>query len=192
MKRYEIYTVKHVTVAYNYHISAESLFYSVPFQYVKQEVEVRITKSTVSVFSGSEWITLHKRSYAHKGSYVTNPSHMPDTHKDYAEWTGARFRKWAKEKGAGVEGVIECVLKNKLIEQQAYRSCHAIISLAKKHGDEALDEACMRALAISRTPSYKTVKTILTRMTESTSAVYDSDEHAFLRGAEYFEHEAGV
>jgi transposase len=190
-KRFEAYTLKTTTVPYNYHISVESIFYSVPFEYVKQEVEVRISKSMIAIYKDAERIASHKRSYAHKGSYVTNPEHMPEAHKDYTEWTGDRFRRWAREKGNAVEEVIDSVLKCKPIEQQAYRSCHAIISLAKKHGDTALDEACIRALAISRIPSYKTVKTIITRMNDTKEGPQDGNEYAFLRGAEYFENETG-
>lgn len=189
-KRFETYVVKTATVPYNYHISVDSIFYSVPFQYVKQEVEVRIAKSTISIYAGTERIASHKRSYAHMGSYVTNPDHMPDSHKDFVEWNGERFRRWAKEKGNAVKDVIEGVLSSKPIEQQTYRSCHAILGLAKKYGDTLLDEACMRALAINRTPSYKTVKTILSRMETSDKDLFsDQNEFAYLRGAEYFKHE---
>ena len=190
-RRFEVYTTKTQTVPYNYHISAESIFYSVPFTYVKQEVEVRISKTIVSVYAGTERIALHKRSYSYKGKYVTDQDHMPDTHKDYTEWNADRFRRWAQEKGEGVADVIESVLSSKPVEQQTYRSCHAVLALAKKHGDKALDEACTRALSINRSPSYKTVKTILARMSEAADTKADGNEHAYLRGAEYFMREAG-
>lgn len=142
--RFAIYVVKTATVPYNYHISVESIFYSVPYSYVKQEVEVRISKDTVSIYSQTTRIAMHKRSYSYKGSYVTNPEHMPQRHKDFTEWTGDRFRKWAREKGESVESVIDAILVAKPIEQQAYRSCRAVMALAEKHGDKLLDDACMR------------------------------------------------
>ena len=191
-KRFEVYVIKTQTVPYNYHVSVDSIFYSVPFQYVKQEVECRISKSMVSIYVQGERIASHRRSYAHKGFYVTNPSHMPDTHKDYTEWTGDRFKRWANEKGDAVKAVIECVLSSKPIEQQTYRSCHAIMALSKKHGDKNLNEACLRALAITRAPGYKTVKTILMRMdAANTNQFSDNNEFAYIRGAEYFKKESG-
>lgn len=190
--RFEVYVTKTATVPYNYHISVGSIFYSVPYTYVKQEVEVRISRLSISVFSGTERIAMHKRSYSYKGSHVTNPNHMPDSHRDFTEWTGDRFRTWAKKKGDGVAQVIEAILKAKPIEQQAYRSCRAVIALAEKHGDKTLDEACMRALAISRVPSYKTVKTILSRVAQDEQGTdSQGNEFAYLRGAEYFENEIG-
>jgi transposase len=186
-KRFEVYVAKTATVPYNYHISVDSIFYSVPFQYVKQEVEVRISKSVVAVYTGAERIASHKRSYSYKGSYVTNPDHMPDAHKDFVEWTGERFRKWARQKGEATAGVIEAILSAKPIEQQAYRSCRAVMSLAEKHGDTRLEEACIRALEINRHPSYKTVKALITRIMDADSApLVDDNQFAYLRGAEFF------
>ena len=188
-KRFEVYTTKTATVPYNYHVSVDSVFYSVPFEYVKNEVELRITKTTVSIYLGAERIAIHKRSYSYKGSYVTNPNHMPSAHKDFATWSGDRFRKWAKEKGEAVVTVIDMILSAKPIEQQAYRSCRALMSLADKYSDALLDEACTRALGISRCPSYKTVKTIIVRIadTDTKNKSSKQNEFAYLRGAAYFD-----
>lgn len=189
-QRFEVYVVKTATVPYNYHVSVDSIFYSVPFQYVKREVEVRIARSTVSIYEGTARIAMHKRSSSYKGSYVTNLAHMPDTHKDFVEWTGDRFRAWAREKGAGVADVIDAVLASKPIEQQAYRSCRAIMALGDKYGDKTLDDACMRALSINRVPSYKTVSMLISRLPEQPADKDRSEEHAYLRGAAYFENES--
>ena len=184
-KRFEVYVTKTATVAYNYHISAESVFYSVPFTYVKEEVEIRISKNTVSVYMGTERIAIHKRSFGRRGNYVTNPDHMPDAHKDFVQWTGNRFRKWAKSIGVSTERVIDAILTSKKIEQQAYRSCRAVIALADTFGKDSLEKACARALEISKNPSYKTVKTIIARINDE--YVSDDNSHAYLRGASYFD-----
>jgi len=187
-KRFEVYTSKTVRVPYNYHISVESVFYSVPHTHVKQEVEVRVTASTVSVYAGTSRIAMHKRSHACRGSYVTNPTHMPDAHRDFAEWTGDRFRRWATAKGASVAGVVDAILASKPIEQQTYRSARALMSLADKYGDQALDDACARALSITRQPSYKTVKTIIAKHNANEAEQNTSgNEFAYLRGAAYFD-----
>jgi transposase len=186
--RYEVYVTKTATVPYNYHVSVDSLFYSVPFAYVRREVELRVSKKTVSVYFEGKRVAMHKRSFGRRGTYVTDINHMPDTHKDFAEWTGERFRKWAGTKGAGVAEVVDAILSAKPIEQQAYRSCRAVIALGERYGDKTLDEACTRALAISHSPSYKTVKTLIASMGDAkVSAVSDVNAHAYLRGADYFE-----
>lgn len=56
-KPFELSKWKIATVATNYHISVYKQNYSVPYEYIKQKVDVRITKSTVEVFYGSNRIS---------------------------------------------------------------------------------------------------------------------------------------
>jgi hypothetical protein len=111
---------------------------------------------------------------------------MPDAHKDYVEWTGKRFISWAKEIGGATSEVILAILASKPIEQQAYRSCRAVIALADKYGNTRLEEACVRALAISHVPSYKTVKTLITNTQSKEKNTVSDERFAYLRGAAYF------
>ena len=185
-RRFEVYVTKTATVPYNYHVSVDSIFYSVPFQYVRQEVELRISKKTIAVFVGTKRIALHKRSFGRRGSYVTNENHMPDTHRDYTEWSGDRFRMWARKKGENVYQVIDAVLTSKPIEQQMYRSARALLALADKYGDKALDDACAYALSITSNPSYKTVKTLIDKSAQTKEGKENNNDFAYLRGADYF------
>ena len=87
-------------------------------------------------------------------------------------------------------GVINSILASRAVEQQAYRSCRALMSLGEKHGAEALAEACAKALAISRSPSYKTVKTaVASAAVGSSDADAAGDGFAYLRGAGFFDSE---
>ena len=91
---YEMSTRREATVNFNYHVAFEGAWYSVPFQYVKRTVTVVATSKTVSVACGGKRIAIHERAFR-KGDYRTNPEHMPDAHRDYVEWDGNRFRRWA-------------------------------------------------------------------------------------------------
>ena len=187
-KRFEVYVTKTATVPYNYHVSVDSLFYSVPYTHAKRSVEIRITESTVSIYSGTERIAMHKRSYARRGTYITNPDHMPEAHKDYVEWNAKRFRRWAAQIGPSTEAVIDIILASRPIEQQTYRSARAVMALGQKHGDGLLESACKRSLAITHAPSYKTVKTLIARIADD--APDPDNEFAYLRGADYFDQQA--
>ena len=126
-----------------------------------------------------------KRLRGPKGSYSTNPGHMPDSHRDFVEWDGNRFRRWAGEIGPSCEAVVDGILKSRKIEQQSYRSCRGVLALAKKHGKEMLEQACAKALSYSPRPSYKTVKSIASKMAESVPE--DPDDGAYLRGSGYYQ-----
>ena len=84
-KPYEMIARKAATVNFNYHVAFDGGWYSVPFSYVRREVEVCATKSAVWVVCDGERIAMHKRLHGPKGPYSTNPDHMPDAHRDFAE-----------------------------------------------------------------------------------------------------------
>lgn len=181
---YEIVTHKESTVSFNYHVSFDGAWYSVPFQYVKRIVQIRATANAISVYLDGTRIAMHERT-TRKGAYVTNADHMPKAHRDFVEWTGDRFRKWARKIGPAVEHVVDAILKSKRIEQQAYRSCRALLALSRKYGDELLGEACDKALIYSSRPSYKTVKDLVGALAKQRDEQND-DEGAFLRGNDYY------
>lgn len=181
---YRIVVIRHATVQFNYHVAFEGMWYSVPYQLLKQEVEVRATASAVTISCKGERVATHARLRGFKGQYRTNPEHMPDAHRDFAAWNGERFCRWAKEKGSSTLAVVEAMLRSRTVEQQAYRACRALLELGQKHGDDTLEQACSKALEFSKNPSYKTVKTIVARMAADKKS--DPDEHAYLRGAQYY------
>lgn len=47
---FELAEWKQATVQFNYHIAVEKMFYSVPYQYIKNKVDVRITDTTIEIF----------------------------------------------------------------------------------------------------------------------------------------------
>ena len=110
---------------------------------------------------------------------------MPDAHKDFLEWNGERFKKWAAKIGPSTRKVIEAILLSRKIEQQSYRSCRALLNLEKARGKKSLEEACEKALLYSTRPSYKTVKNILSTLREDIKT--DDTTGAYLRGSNYYQ-----
>ncbi|MDX9917208.1 MAG: hypothetical protein RBT15_04250 [Gudongella sp.] len=93
---YELADWKQATVQFNYHISIEGMLYSVPYEYIKRKVDIRITEKIIEVFYNHNRIASHKRLFGRKGQYSTAIEHMPPDHQQYLEWNGDRFRKWAE------------------------------------------------------------------------------------------------
>ena len=58
---FELAAWKVATVQYNYHISVERINYSVPYEYIKQQVDVRLTRTTVEIFFAGTRIASHLR-----------------------------------------------------------------------------------------------------------------------------------
>ena len=99
------------------------MLYSVPYEYIKRKVDVRITDKTIEVFYNHIRIVSHRRLHGRKGQYDTIVEHMPKDHQKYLEWNGDRFHAWAERIGINTYKVIDSILTSRTIEQQAYRSC---------------------------------------------------------------------
>jgi transposase len=150
---------KKARVHIDYHIEVEGHYYSVPYQLVKQQVEVRITRQIVEVFYKGRRIASHRRSHE-RGYHTTVTEHMPQAHQRYAEWTPERLIRWAATNGNATAQLVENILASRPHPQQGFRSCLGIMRLGKEYGQERLEAACARALAIGGT-SFKSIQAIL-------------------------------
>jgi transposase len=189
--RYELAVWKKLTCGFNYHVEVDKNFYSIPYEYIKQEMDVRVTSTTVEVFYNNLRVCSHPRLYGKPGQYKTIPEHMPDKHKTYTEWNAERFISWAKSIGEHTKTVITAILSSHKIEQQGYRSCIGVLKLADKHGVQRLESACEKALSYTPSPSYKNIDSILKsgsdklKVPKNQSKPVD-ESHSFIRGAEYY------
>lgn len=181
---FEFYASKRLTVQFNYHVCFEGVYYSVPHIYRAKEVDIKATRNTVGIYYQAKRIALHRRDKLSKGAYVTDPEHMPETHRDYLAWNEERFRQWAHERGGATEEVMIKILESKSNIKRNYRPCRLVVALSEKYGASLLEEACKKANAANPRPSYKTVHTIIKTLHSKRK---DPNEHAYLRGAHYYD-----
>ena len=113
---FELAIWKVATVGPNYHISVERMNYSVPFEYIKQKVDVRLTRATVEVFYGGNRICSHPRLYGRFNQYSTIQEHMPPEHQKYVQWNGERFIHWAGKVGSNTQVVVHAILSSYKVE----------------------------------------------------------------------------
>jgi len=186
---YEIATWKMATVQYNYHIFADKMYYSVPYEYIKHKVDVRMTHLVIEVFYHNLRICSHPRLRGRAGQYSTVIEHMPEDHKKYSQWNAKRFISWAKSVGPKTHIAIKAILSSYKVEQQGYRSCMAILKLADKYSVSRLEAACLKVLSFTSNPSYKSIKTILStgrdKLKEET-VKESKEDYGFTRGAGYY------
>jgi len=87
--------------------------YSVPYEYMKKKVEIRMTRNVIEIFHESNRIASHARLRGLPNQYSTLTEHMPVNHQKYLDWDGEKFRKWAKRIGPATEMVIESMFNFK-------------------------------------------------------------------------------
>jgi transposase len=157
---YEQFKIARVNM--NYHITLEKSHYSVPFKYLKEEVEVRYSTQHVRIYYKNEIIAVHYRT-RDIGVYVTLVEHMPKNHEYVNEiWNPNRLRSWAKSIGEYSSVFVEDAFEAVTHESNAYRQIVAVLSLAKKYGTTELELALMYALE-KRITRVKSITSILNK-----------------------------
>ena len=189
-KPFELAEWKICTVAFNYHVVVAKMYYSAPHEYIKKEVNVRLTRTTVEIFWAGERIASHIRKYGHPGQYSTLPEHMPEDHRKYTQWNAERFHSWARSIGENTQAVVKAIIESRKIEQQGYRACMALLKLADKYTPIRLEAACKKALTYTTSPSFRNVQTILAtgqdQLPSDTQQTDTSADYGFTRGPEYY------
>jgi len=187
--RYEFGEWKKVRVAPDYHVELFGHYYSVPYQLVREPLDLRFTDRTVEVFRRGKRVAGHRRSRT-RGRHTTLREHMPKAHQAYLDWTPTRLVRWAQKTGPATARLVEEILQTRPHPQQGFRSCLGVMRLGKSYGDERLEAACRRSLKL-QSYSYQSVKSILKNgLDQQPLAESDTQsaviEHDNVRGAEYY------
>ena len=190
--RYEMALWKKATVQLDYHISVGEMFYSVPYEYIKQKVEIRLTRTMVEVHYNNFRIASHKRLFGKPGQSSTVHEHMPPKHQQYVTFTPLHFKEWVGSVGPSTQSVIDVVLKDVPNEKQALKLCLGISKLASTYSEKELEIACEKSLSVSPRVNINNLKTILKTERELPNKTLKvetknlSEQHGFVRGSDYF------
>jgi len=176
----------------DYHISLLKCNYSVPFKYLREEVEVKYSINSVEIFHKNKMIATHPRLH-HVGQTSTLTEHMPKEHEYiHQNMNPNRLRSWAKNIGEYAVSFVEDAFNSVDHHPNAYRKIVSILSLAKLYGQTELELALMYALE-QRTTQTKSVKSILDKKlylgksannTITTHSLFNT--HDNLRGADEY------
>lgn len=183
-------------VQLDYHIQVDRMFYSVPYEYVNDEVEVRMTDHLIEVYFNEHRIASHKRLKGDIGQYSTNIDHMPDNHRRYLNHTPKENLLWAKEIGPNVYKYVESILSTNT-EKKSLKLLSTLRNLASKSSDEELEAACHTLMSVAKEPTNSLLKSILSRAkkrenalnkqsTSDTIKERTDSQYGFVRGAAYF------
>lgn len=190
---------KKATVHPDYHVEVDKHFYSVPYRYAKQKVDIRLTQHSLEVFCDGKRIACHERKAQlakYKGKHTTITEHMPSHHRFKGEWTADRFLNWADKIGSNTAQLVAALLKSRRHPEQSFRSCFGILRLAKSYGDARLEAACTRACYF-RAYSFKSVESILKNKLDTEpltltvepkreQSALKTKPHQNVRGADYY------
>jgi transposase len=188
---FEIRHKKVATVMKNNHVSlsVDKHYYSVPYEYIGKKVKLFYNQVDVEIYYQYERIARHLRD-PRPFRYTTESEHLATSHRYITDWTPEGFIERAEKVGTSTRVYITKVLEKPQHAEQAYRTCQGILSLAKRVGNERLNNACARADFFGEY-SYKTIKTIIERKLDYTDLSKDDDIktlplHNNIRGKRYY------
>jgi transposase len=190
VERYEIGQWRKLKVELDYHVPAEGHFYSVPYQLVGQQVDIRLTGTTVEIFHRGLRVASHARSFV-PDQTTTITQHRPKAHQQYLEWTPSRLLSWADVVGPHTAELFRQILATKPHPEMGYRSCLGLVRLGGKHTTQRLEAAATRALHFGAY-SFHSVESILEHHLENQPLAVSQPPpaailHDNIRGAAYFD-----
>ncbi len=186
---YELAEWKTVRANIDYHVDVDRHFYSVPYQLTGQQLDARLTATTVEIFHRGIRVASHVRSYTPYRA-TTIAGHRPKSHQAHLEWTPSRLIHWAQSVGPATAKVVGAILESKPHPEMGYRACLGILRLAKAYSAERLEAASQRALLLEAC-SYQSLKSILSRSLDRQTILEPAPDkpgpqRRNIRGGEYY------
>ncbi len=181
---------KLATVNIDYHIELHKCFYSVPFKYLKEKVEIKYSTTLVEIYHKSRLIATHPRLYRPNDT-STLKEHMPLNHQyQHEKMNPQRLKNWATSVGANAGIFVQQRLETAEYPTNAYRGIIAILSLEKMYGRIALNLALGYASSINTT-SVKSIRSILDKKLylqaiNNHTVKPSTPTHDNIRGSEYY------
>ncbi|MCY3629044.1 MAG: IS21 family transposase [Bacteroidetes bacterium] len=150
---------KKLKVNMNDHVYANGCYYSVPYRYAHQSLDVVISDHLVVCYSKNRELARHMRLVG-TGLYSTVASHLPEHHRRYQD--RERILSHARSVGPDTVRLIEMVLNRRKHQEQSFGSAKGILGLQERYGNERLENACSYALLLGeRAHNYPSVSSIL-------------------------------
>lgn len=180
-------------VSIDFHVVFEYNRYSCPYQYARKSVDLKVTDSTVEIYSGTTRLAMHNRFPAgRRNQYSTHAEDMPDKFR-FSPWDDIRIKNWAKSIGRYTGETIDRIFENVSIKEQGYNPALAVLRLSNKYSEARLEAACEFAITQGiKKPRYHHLNSILASnqdeiYLEKKNAVHRQDSSmGYLRGSSYY------
>ena len=184
-RAYEYAQWKRAKVHPDYHIEVEHAYYSVPYKYIGERVEVRITARMIEIFAQRQLLAAHPRSFK-RGARATLDAHRPANHRAVIDTTIERLLARAEAIAPAVAEVLREQFNRKRHPEEALRVAQGILRLAQDFSPAKLAAACERAIKL-KACSYRNVRALITTpQPESGESRQLSLVHENVRGSDYF------
>jgi len=135
--------------------------YSIPFDLIGEQVEIRVTNETVEAFFHGSRIASHIRHKKAELDPIRTKEHMPPEHQKYLAYAPEEFLFWADSVGESTKKAVDYFLTSGKEPEQGYKYCVSLMKTADRYGQLRMEKACERLLAFTSQPSLRSIVAIL-------------------------------
>lgn len=176
------------------HVGMDGLFkvdetpYNAPSMLSGHSVDVRVTAATVEILHKGQRVASHERGEG--TDPVINPQYLRPADRIFGQWSAEQELAWADSVGIQTRAYLEQVFGDNPIREKGYRSAISLKRMQKDFGNERLEAACGRALAIGAS-SITSVRSILRTGLDQQGAPDEEHQeatfdHTNVRGSDYY------
>lgn len=140
---YDPPTWTELKVGRDHAVTVAGALYSVPYTFRERTLRVRFDRTTVKFYDRGAVVKIHARAAA--GASVIDPKDLPEGVGELVTRDAEGLQTRAAKHGAAVGDYARRLLDCPLPWTRA-RQVHRLLGLCRTHGDEAVEEACRRAL----------------------------------------------
>ena len=178
--RWDPLTCAIAKVGMDWRIQFDKAFYSIPYQFIGQQVLVSATRTTVRIFHDSTEIAVHSRA-TRAWQYKVVQEHGPPQAAEYLATCSKGLVIAAYEAGWNIGLMAEAILADRAVD--GIRPLRALVALKNRYAPEAIDAACAKLLPYG-IASYTSVKNELVHNAEM--AAKELPRFRFARDASYY------
>jgi transposase len=164
------------------HVVVSGSFYSAPYTYVGQKLDVYVRDRVLELYQGQKLVATHVKCQR-QGQWQTRLEHYPEHKAAYLQRTPDFCRQIAARLGPAASKVVETLLSDRPLDR--LRSVQAILKLEETVGGQRLEAACARAVHYGDL-RYRRIKQILNAALDreplpSATTLQPSSPHTFAR-----------
>ena len=189
-KPFQIKYYRWYTVAGNGHVflSEDRHYYSVPYRWTGQKVQVIYTLTLVSIHAGGQCVATHERDLT-PGGYTSVKEHLPVNHQHWIERSPEYYLGKAGEKSSNLALFLAGIFAGNRPSEYNYRSCDGLLSLERKTPADVFERALDIALE-NRMYSCRSMINLVrndARNRQEQTAGQPLPEHGNIRGKAYYD-----
>lgn len=190
IQAFELSKYQQAKVHPNCHVvlSEDKHHYSVPYQYVGKNVNIKYSNELVTIYWDYNQIAIHER-FKEKHKYTTAAMHLHPKHRYYSNWSVEFFEAEGAKIGDNTQLLMNQILAQSKHPEQGFKLCQGVLQLEKKYGKEELELACEICIQYDII-SYKKLEYILKHaLQEVKDGVFNKEkiDHENIRGESYYQ-----